>query len=101
MSGERWFIADSGIVDRLWFGADTWSGEITIEWVSLQNGKPPSPKLIAFDDSWGLLVLFRDVIDWMAAHNNLDVSLETFAAALREMGVTDRTGQQETSEVTQ
>lgn len=65
------------------------SGEFAVRWFEL--GNKITPRLEVFDDAWSALAQFGDVLRYMASVDGLDVSPQAFCAALRDMGIIDRT----------
>ena len=75
------------------------TGEMCIRWVEL-SGKL-TPQLQSYDDSWGVLALFTDVIQKMGEVDGEDISEEDFAKLLDSCGFTDMTTYSTTSPETQ
>ena len=65
------------------------SGEFEISFEKL--GGKIVPKLIAFDDSWGALLGFADLVEEMAEIDNQNVSAEKFCEILEKLDIEDNT----------
>lgn len=100
IASEAWYskvFADDDDLDHINVGmynpAGGTTGEFCIRWIDL--GGNASPKLEVFDDAWGALQLFADVLRWMAEVDGKNVCVKEFADALRAMGVKDLTQRHE------
>ena len=65
-------------------------GEFSIEWTRFDDGEV-NPRLIAYDDSWAALLMFRDLLEELATLNNKAPSPDTIRDILIELGVDDIT----------
>lgn len=85
-------------VDEVYFGyyqpGEGTSGEMSVIWKRLEDGKPPVPCLKCYNDAWHALSTFKDVIDAMAEVDNEAISPHEFCCLLEQCGFVDRTPRQ-------
>lgn len=65
------------------------SGEMSIEWIDLNNRLVP--RLQAFSDSWSALSLFPDLIQELAKVDSKDITEDQFVVILKKCGFQDLT----------
>jgi hypothetical protein len=68
-------------------------GEFVVAWYDLGSGKEPAAKLEIFDDAWGSIKYFDDVLWAMFRHgvNSKSITAEQFCSYLLECGLVDET----------
>ena len=93
---EAWYAStanEPGTLDEIMVGMyhpeGGTTGEFKIRWVSV--GGRWTPRLEVFDDAWDALQRFGDMLAWMATVDDEHVSPQSFARALRDLGIKDLT----------
>lgn len=65
------------------------TGEFGVRWTTI--GGHATPRLEVFNDAWDALQRFGDMLAWMASVDDKHISPQSFADALRGMGIKDLT----------
>lgn len=88
-------LKDRNVTDSVTFGLyhrdGGTTGEMSVEWIPLEAGKPDSPLLNVFSDAWAVLATFQDVIKELGQCNGQAITPEQFCAILIAAGFEDFT----------
>lgn len=86
-------LKNADYIDAIYFGLYAkdggTTGEMCVKWVVL-NGEV-TPMLTVFNDAWGALSQFKDLIDLLGKHNDENSTPQQFCEYLIECGFVDMT----------
>jgi len=71
------------------------SGEMAMEWINLGVSYPSVAQLKSFEDSWGVLALFNDLILKLSEFDSKNIQEEEFIEILNKCGFKDLTQYEE------
>ncbi|GHV78602.1 hypothetical protein AGMMS49944_03930 [Spirochaetia bacterium] len=93
-SHKAWYAESNGIkLPEIMFGIywknDGTEGEMAMRWIDLCN--ETVPQLEVYRDAWKVLNDFKDVLDDLAAVNDINITDDQFVEILKKRGFRDLT----------
>lgn len=92
-SSKAWYAEAADCKHQISFGMfykeGGTTGEMVVTWHTLNNRR--IPRLECFDDAWGVLGTFTDLLQELAVFNNANVTEQGFVNILTRCGFEDMT----------